>query len=109
MQKEYISKESIKQLAEHQYQIYKGIDDGTVGGGKLVNAISTFGDSLLHLPSVKIDEKKEPPLGLKPEKVFEYQCNSERVVAIIEAMKRYAEAEEPIPLEWVTELEKRIL
>ena len=50
-----------------------------------------------------------PPLGLKPEKVFENQCNTERIIAIIEAMKRYSTAEQPIPIEWIDELEKRIL
>lgn len=50
----------------------------------------------------------KPPLGLIPEDIYEIQSNTERMAMIIEAMRRYAEAEKPIPIKWVNELEKRI-
>lgn len=51
---------------------------------------------------------EKEPLGLKPEFIHNMQCNTERMADIIEAMKRYSEAEKPIPLKWITELERRV-
>ena len=50
----------------------------------------------------------KPPLGLIPREIYAIQVNTERMAMIIEAMKRYSEADKPIPLEWIEELEERI-
>ena len=51
---------------------------------------------------------EKPPIGLMPEKIYEELSNTRRIEDILEAMKRYACAGKPIPIEWVRELEKRI-
>lgn len=43
---------------------------------------------------------KKPPLGIMPHDVWV----ALRIVDICEAMERYIEAEEPIPISWVNEL-----
>ena len=43
---------------------------------------------------------KKPPIGLKPRYIWE--C--ERKLEIFEAMRRYSEAQMPIPIEWIEEL-----
>lgn len=55
----------------------------------------------------------KPPLGLLPEWLWietrgAGQRNAERIHAIIKAMNRYADADAPIPLEWATELHRRL-
>ncbi len=50
----------------------------------------------------------KPPLGLIPEDIYAIQVNAERTRMILDAMKRYSEAEKPIPMKWITELEERI-
>lgn len=44
-------------------------------------------------------EPQKPPLGLTPRWIREM----ERFEEIISAMKRYSEAELPIPIEWIEE------
>lgn len=51
----------------------------------------------------------KPPLGLMPKGIYETQVNIDRICMIIEAMKRYSEADKPIPSLWIKELEERIL
>lgn len=43
---------------------------------------------------------KKPPIGLKPKYIWE--C--ERKLEIFEAMRRYSDAQMPIPIEWIEEL-----
>lgn len=43
---------------------------------------------------------KIAPLGIKPK----YIWDSMRVSDILDAMERFADAQKPIPVEWVTEL-----
>jgi len=45
-------------------------------------------------------KKRKPPLGLVPK----YVQDSNRAIAIVEAMQRYQKAGKPIPLEWAQEL-----
>lgn len=49
-----------------------------------------------------------PPIGLRPESVFNEMQNQSRLGEIIGAIRRYAGAEKPIPLAWVDELERRV-
>lgn len=51
----------------------------------------------------------EIPLGLMPEYVYKSKCNEQRIDDIFGAMKRYAGAGKAIPLEWVEELELRVI
>ena len=51
---------------------------------------------------------EKPPLGLMPEHIFNHIQNTERINEIIQAMKRYSEAQRPIPTVWIEELERRI-
>lgn len=46
----------------------------------------------------------KPPLGLKPE----YLWNEDRLKQIIEALQRYSEAGEELPIAWLIELQKRL-
>lgn len=50
----------------------------------------------------------KPPLGLTPREIYAIQVNTERMAMIIDAMKRYSEADRVIPMEWIEELEERI-
>ena len=50
----------------------------------------------------------KPPLGLIPKGIYGIQVKTERMAMIIDAMKRYSEAEKPIPIEWIKELEELI-
>lgn len=45
---------------------------------------------------------RKPPLGIKPRRLHEKQ----RLAALVEAIKRYAEADFPIPDEWWEEYEE---
>ena len=44
--------------------------------------------------------EKKPPLGLKPRRIALLQRKTE----ILETMDRYIEENEPIPIEWLEEL-----
>ena len=46
------------------------------------------------------NERMKPPVGLKPKRIHD----SERLKDLIDAIKRYTDAELPIPKEWVEEL-----
>lgn len=48
----------------------------------------------------KEDKYKFPPVGLIPKKVHD----NHRINEIFDAMKRFSEAEYPIPIEWIDEL-----
>jgi len=50
----------------------------------------------------------KPPVGLRPAWIVEYHNCRDRLIEIAEAMTRYAEAGKPVPLEWCSELERRI-
>ena len=41
-----------------------------------------------------------PPLGIKPKFIWD----SMRIQDILDAMERFADAQKPVPVEWVTEL-----
>lgn len=51
---------------------------------------------------------EKPPLGIPPKDIAEHNFNTFRIGGILGGMHRYAEAEKPIPIEWVTELITRI-
>ena len=42
----------------------------------------------------------KPPIGLKPKS----EADQERAIEIIEAMRRYVQADEPIPSTWIDEI-----
>ena len=48
----------------------------------------------------------KPPLGLIPKSIYEAQIMLERMNMIVDAMKRYAAVQKPIPVEWIEELEE---
>lgn len=48
---------------------------------------------------------KIPPIGIEPE----YIWKSKRVIALFDAIERYAEAEEPIPVKWIKELREHLI
>ncbi len=48
---------------------------------------------------------EKPPLGLMPHNEWSRKVSVDRRHAIVTAMRRYAEAEKPIPVFWVNELE----
>lgn len=48
------------------------------------------------------------PLGLRPERIAEYHAMRDRVIEIMDAMSRYADAGKPTPPEWVNELSRRL-
>ena len=50
------------------------------------------------------NENRKPPLGIIPRWEYDWQ----RVITILDAMERYAEAREPIPKAWVKELKDRL-
>ncbi len=50
----------------------------------------------------------KPPLGLEPRDIVEHGFNVYRMGEIMGAIKRYSEAQKPIPVEWVTELIERM-
>ena len=49
---------------------------------------------------INMCEHQKPPLGLKPKEIHDQQ----RALEILEAMKRYVLADEPIPTDWFNEL-----
>lgn len=55
-----------------------------------------------------ITECTKPPIGLMPISVFRENKRKERMAAILDAMRRYAEAKENIPVYWVNELDELI-
>ncbi|MBI3633115.1 MAG: hypothetical protein HY226_02375 [Candidatus Vogelbacteria bacterium] len=48
----------------------------------------------------------KPPLGVIQESVWLHNTLQSRVSELLAAMKRYAAVSKPIPMEWITELEK---
>lgn len=48
--------------------------------------------------------ENKPPLGLQPRYVFDENTNKKRIHEISKAMKRYSDADKPMPKEWVDEL-----
>ena len=53
-----------------------------------------------------VDLMNKPPLGLMPKSIYEAQIMLERMNMIVDAMKRYAAVQKPIPVEWIEELEE---
>lgn len=51
---------------------------------------------------------EQPPIGLRPEHIFEYEMCRDRIFEIFEAIARYSEAQKPIPYEWCEEMELRL-
>lgn len=52
-----------------------------------------------------VDEPQiKPPLGLIPRKIYLEKVNHHRINDILDAMKRYCDAEKDIPVEWAKEL-----
>lgn len=51
---------------------------------------------------------EKPPLGLKPQDIYDKECHEARIIEILDAMMRYTEAQKPVPKEWINELERRI-
>jgi hypothetical protein len=56
---------------------------------------------------MKLEKVVKPPLGLMPWGVWEYVMNLKRIEEIKDAIKRYLEANRPIPPAWITELNER--
>ncbi|MBI3632030.1 MAG: hypothetical protein HY225_01105 [Candidatus Vogelbacteria bacterium] len=48
----------------------------------------------------------QQPVGLVPQGIWLHNALQSRVSELLAAMKRYAAASKPIPMEWLTELEK---
>lgn len=51
------------------------------------------------------DKNKMPPIGIEPK----YIWKSRRVIALFDAIERFAEAGEPIPVEWIEELREHLI
>lgn len=48
---------------------------------------------------------KMPPIGIEPK----YIWKSKRVIALFDAIERYAREGEPIPVEWIEELREHLI
>lgn len=44
------------------------------------------------------------PIGVMPKGIWEQQCRDKRIIALLEAMFRYADDNKPAPPAWITEL-----
>ena len=51
------------------------------------------------------DTPTAPPIGIMPKRVWESRINRRRIRELSRACFRYADAHEPIPLEWILELD----
>jgi hypothetical protein len=47
-----------------------------------------------------------PPIGLMPKKIYAEQVRETRILDILQAMRRYAEAQKPAPIAWIDELQE---
>ena len=48
---------------------------------------------------------QKPPLGLRPKKFLnDIETDNDRIIEILDAMKRYAVSNKTIPEEWIEEL-----
>lgn len=54
-----------------------------------------------------MSENEKKPIGLKPEWIHEETANAMRLLEITMAIGRYAEANLPVPQEWLVELMER--
>ena len=52
--------------------------------------------------------ENKPVLGLLPRKMAEEFYHNERVIEIMDAIKRYVEVGKPVPPEWNTELDDHL-
>lgn len=52
--------------------------------------------------------QNNPPLEIPPRDIVEHHFNVFRIGKIVGAMSRYAEAQKPVPIEWVNELAQRL-
>lgn len=50
----------------------------------------------------------KPPLGVIPRVLWEFMCDNYRKDSLLEAMRRYALVDEPIPDEWLEEYKEII-
>ena len=57
---------------------------------------------------IPVDRTVRPPLGLRPEWICRHYDNRNRLIEIVEAMTRYAQAGVPVSIDWCEELERRI-
>ncbi len=53
-------------------------------------------------------QRMQPPVGVSPRNIAETQFSRQRAAEILEAMRRYSDAEKAIPREWVDELAERL-
>lgn len=51
-----------------------------------------------------VKPQRKPALGLMPEEIYE----NRRITDILDAMERYSENEQVIPIAWIQELRRRI-
>lgn len=51
---------------------------------------------------------EKPPIGLRPEWIFEVECLNDRIREICAATNRYLEAGKDVPAEWQRELSMRL-
>ena len=49
-------------------------------------------------------EAPKPPIGIMPIQIWRMECDVQRLKALSAAIFRYADAGQPIPIEWVVEL-----
>lgn len=47
---------------------------------------------------------EKPPIGIMPKEIWETQ----RIGDILDAMERYSQANQPIPIAWVSELKQHL-
>lgn len=53
-------------------------------------------------------ERMQPPIGLSPRNIAETAFSKQRADEILEAMRRYSDADMAIPREWLDELTERL-
>lgn len=64
-------------------------------------------DIMIEGDEEKLIKVVKPPLGLMPWGVWESLMNQKRIEEIKDAIKRYLDANQPIPPAWITELNER--
>ena len=57
---------------------------------------------------IKGQPGEAPPLGIKPEYLYNEHENIKRIAEIVTAMKSYSEADMDIPNDWIDELSNRM-
>ena len=54
-------------------------------------------------------QEQRPPLGLMPEDVSIWKANQTRIYDILKAIRRYNAEGLAVPVEWLDELDRRLL